>query len=305
MLNYKLKIFLKYLRSNRIIEEYELLFDKMFDYSKLLDLNDDSVNRIYNNDDIAVIVLYEEINGIRIPDDILCYIRNLGNKELQKYAIRMAISKYNDPDSLLYIRAVCEAKNTVSARYAYAVAMSDKLDKVGNKYEYINLTAESEEDTSLQIRDLVFEGSILRKDDNLALIKYISGEKGYIAKYMIMLFNTTSTMDNLHILSHAIGETQARYTYELLSNSRLMSMKNSAVIALLVAQSEVDDGYKILSLVRAGDYDNLYERVLNILNKKERDIDVEQLFRSRNLDKIIAGLELINNSEDIKRKVKK
>lgn len=305
MLNYKLKTFLKYLRTNRIIEEYETLFDKMFDYSKLLDLNDKSVERIYNDSDIAAIILYEEINEIKIPDDIFYYIRSLNNKELQKYAVRMAVSKYNSSDSLMYIKAVCEASNSVSSRYAYAVAMSDKLDKIDGKYDYISLTAESEPDTSVQIRDLIFEGSFLKKEDNLELLKYVASEKGYIAKYMIMLFNDTNSMNNLYILSHAIGETQARYTYEILSSSKLVDIKNIALIALLVAQSEIDDGYKILSLIRSNDYDNLYERVLSILNKKEEDIDVEQLFRSRNLDKIIAGLELINSDEDIKRKVKK
>ncbi len=305
MLNFKLKMFLKYLRSNRIIEEYEMLFDKMFDYSKLLDLSDDSVERIYSNSDIASIILYEEINNIKISDDILCYIRNLNSKELQKYAVRMAISKYNSIDGLMYIRAVCEADNTISSRYAYAVAMSDKLDNIDDKYDYINFTARSEPDTSVQIRDLIFEGSILKQEDNLELLEYIANEKGYIAKYMIMLFNDTHSTNNLCILSHAIGETQARYTYEILSNSKLMGIKNSVFIALLVAQSEIDDGYKIISLIRTGNYDNLYEKVISILKKEEEDIDIEGLFRSRNLDKIIVGLELINSDKDIKRKVKK
>ncbi len=304
MLNFKLKHFLKYLRSNRVIEDYQLLFDRLFDYSTLLELDDESIGKIYEAGDGAPIVLYEQIKHIQIPDNIYSYISSLKSKELQKYAVRMAVGKYNSEDSLRYIMSVCEGKSISSSRYAYSIAVNDKLDKVDNKLEYIDLVANSDEDTSIQMRDLILENGFLEKEDNLALLRAISPEKEYVARYMIKLYSESKSMNNVPIISFAIGETQARYTYELLRNKKVMEQDNSILLAILVAQSEVDDGYKVITLVRDNDCDNLYERSRKLLDREEQDIDIDELFKSGNLSKIISGLSHVSDSKDIKSKKK-
>lgn len=304
MLNYKLKTFLKYLRNNKIIEEYEFLFDKIFDFNKLLDLSGESISRICKSLNSAAIVLYEEVNGINIPDNIFNYIIGLKSKELQKYAVRMATSKYNSEESLKYIITVCEGASISSSKYAYSIAMSDKLDENENKCEYIRLVANSDENTSVQMRDLILTNRFLDDSDNLSLLRYLSGENEYIAKYMIKLYNDTHSFKYLHLLSYAIGEVQAAYTYEILKNKELMDEYNGTAIALTVTGSEADDAYSIISLIRKGDYYNLDEKIELILKKDIKDIDIDELFKSRNLDTIISGLSHISDESDIKIKTK-
>ena len=304
MLNYKLIIFLKYLRTNRVIEEYELLFDSMFDYTKLLNLSDDAIKRIMQDKSCAAIVLYEEINNIKLPDNVFQYIKGLKSKELQKYALKMATTKYIDTDLLGYITSVCEGSSIISSKCAYTLAMSDILDKNDDRMEYIGLVAMSDEDTAIQMRDLLFERGFLDKKDNLELLRLVSQENEYVARYMIKLYFDTNSTENLPILSCAIGETQARYTYEILKNSEVMNSDNGILISFFVAQSEIDDGYRIITLIRDGNYDGLYERVKEILKKDEEDINAEELFKSRSLDKIIAKLSRVSDDKDIKIKEK-
>lgn len=304
MLNYKLKSFLKFLRSNRVIEEYELLFDRMFDFTKILDLDDDSIGRIYTSNGNYAIVLYEEINGVKIPDNIYSYISGLKSKELQKYAVTMAIGKYNTDDSLRDIMSVCEGDSVASSRYAYSVAMSDKLDNIEDRREYLKLIANSEADTSIQMRDLVFSKGFLEKEDNLDLLKEISHQREYIARYMIKLYEDTKSVKRLPILSFAIGESQARYAYELLRNDDVMSEYNSTLVAFWICESELDDAYRVILLVRDNNYKDLYEKAKKLLKKEEKDVDIDKLFGSRDINKIISGLSYISDGKDIKRKIK-
>ena len=49
MNNGKLRLFLKYLKDNNIIFEYENLFDKVFDFQKLITLSKKDMDDIFNS----------------------------------------------------------------------------------------------------------------------------------------------------------------------------------------------------------------------------------------------------------------
>lgn len=296
--NICMKKFLKYLKNNNLIKSYEIIFDKYFNYDDILNISQsDAYDIISSNEYCAVIRLYEILNGVYINDELKEKILGFSDKEKIKYALRIAISSLIlDEDKLKYIEVLNECRSE-NIKHSYGILCKKEVLENIHSFDYAKMVGTSNYDVSLLLTNLIFEDSFLKKDDSYEFSKCVSkAESEYTARYMIELYKEFNTpLSFIEKMLNTEDYEQAKYTYKLMSNDDILKR---------------DDALDLINKISISDEPKRdYNEILGI---KERDIGYEtcsfnEVLKTRNIDKIILSLSVIDGKTEIKgnTKVKK
>lgn len=310
MNNGKLRLFLKYLKDNNIIFEYENLFDKVFDFQKLITLSKKDMDDIFNNS-YPTIRLYEIINNVKIDEKIINYISELKDIKLKKYSLRLAVSNnFNVDDTLKYINTICNGKEIASSKYAYSLTLNSKVRNNKNCYDYVELVSNTNNEVSIQIRDFLYIKDYIDNEDCLPFCKKVSQtNKDYIARYMIDLYqykydnNTKLDVNYISLLLIPNSNIQAKCVYELLKDDKFLEREDALGCIFLISTTHYDyqayNAYK--AIIDGMIKENSYNDLMNIITKEKEiytdgECNLIDVLNTRDLDKLIDTLSLVDDN---------
>jgi len=313
MENRNMKNLLKYIKKYDIVRKYQITFDKYLDFEKLLLIDDKDVDRIIgNNEYYSLIDLYENINGIKIYNEIKEYVCLLDDNEVIRYCLRLStLDCFNtEEEKLEYIKALSMSSSD-SVRFAYGVASSKLYINTKDGIEYVKMISECKRDVAIHLLEVLHSKKYREDVDLYEFISIIKDAKeGYIAEYMVDLFKNEDSpierpsISNISILMNSKGRRQAYYAKSVLINEKLIENGTSESIAKILVSCEDElIANKIYSDILNNQV-NIDEIFKTVNNAKEENIDVVSLLKLRNIDEILRVLSTIPDNEQIVEKIK-
>lgn len=313
MVNKDLKEFLKFLKKENIINEYENLFDKIFDFSELLKLSKEDISTIVSNKELSAVRLYEKINKVKLDDTLIDkFIES--NDGIKKYVIRVLISDIEFKEDI--INSFMHGNNEDSVRYSYSLTTKEKFKNDENLRDYVRIISKCNKEVAYQIREFIENEKENNKEISIEFLHLISTiENPEISDYLFRLYDLKgfNSINEYMVLSLSNDSENAKNAFIAITDDKLKTRDDIIFVALSLATADTPELSRkgLLEAYKNYDKDDLIEKVTKVLNgivDGNGTLSLKDVLKNGNMDEILFSLSTLDNysliNENTKVKVK-
>lgn len=307
MINKDLKEFLKYLKKENIIEEYEMLFDRLFDFTDLFKLNRKDISNIIVNKGLSAVRLYEIINKVSIDESLIeMYLNSCDS--IKKYIIRVAISELDLELKKHIIKSFINGNNEDSIKYSYSLITKEKIRNDKYLRDYVSIVSMSKESIAYKMRELIENEKEESNNISIPFLDILSTvEDVGIADYLVHLYEIKKDSNDINeymALSISSSRENAKNAFIVLTDEKFKDRDDKLYIALVIAASDTEYQSRngLLEAYRNFDKDDLVERVAKAVTTKvesDKTSFLKEVLKDGEIDDILFSLSSIDSELEI------
>ena len=300
MVNKDLKEFLKFLKKENIINEYENLFDKIFDFSELLKLSKEDISTIVFNKELSAVRLYEIINKVKLDDTLIDkFIES--DDSIKKYVIRVLVSDIEYKEDI--IDSFMNGNNEDSVRYSYSLTTKEMFKNDENLRDYVRIISKCNKEVAYQIREFVENEKENNKEIPIEFLHLISTiENPEISDYLFRLYDLKgfNNINEYMVLSLSNDSENAKNAFIVITDDKLKTRDDMIFVALSLATADTPELSRkgLLEAYKYYDKDDLIEKVTRVLDGTvdgNDTLSLKDVLKDGNIDEILFSLSTIDN----------